>query len=96
MKNVFWDITAQFVLNRRHITSPLESSRLMLCKISGVHCGDYEECRLLGYKNPVRTKIDVKRHAASSGIGSHMAILCEYSDDVDITSQMVMVRCYSN
>jgi hypothetical protein len=26
----------------------------MLCKIEGFH-GDYEECRLLGYKNPVRT-----------------------------------------
>jgi hypothetical protein len=27
----------------------------MLCKIWGFHGGDYEECRLLGYKNPVRT-----------------------------------------
>jgi hypothetical protein len=27
----------------------------MLCKIWGSHGGDYEECRLLGYKNPVRT-----------------------------------------
>jgi uncharacterized membrane protein len=26
-----------------------------LCKIWGFHCGDYEECRLVGYKNPVRT-----------------------------------------
>jgi hypothetical protein len=25
------------------------------CKISGSHGCDYEECRLLGYKNPVRT-----------------------------------------
>jgi hypothetical protein len=25
------------------------------CKISGFHGGDYEECRLLGYKNQVRT-----------------------------------------
>jgi hypothetical protein len=24
-------------------------------KIRGFHCGDYEECRLLGYKSPVRT-----------------------------------------
>jgi hypothetical protein len=23
--------------------------------ISGFHGGDYEECRLLGYKNPIRT-----------------------------------------
>jgi hypothetical protein len=27
----------------------------VLCKIGGYHCGDYEECRLLGYKNLVRT-----------------------------------------
>jgi hypothetical protein len=27
----------------------------MLCKIWGFHGGDYEECHLLGYKNPVRT-----------------------------------------
>jgi hypothetical protein len=27
----------------------------MLCKICRVHGGDYEECRLLGYKDPVRT-----------------------------------------
>jgi hypothetical protein len=35
MKNVvFWDIKTQFVLHRKHITSPLtELSRLMLCKI---------------------------------------------------------------
>jgi hypothetical protein len=25
----------------------------MLCKFRGSHGGDYEECRLLGYKNPV-------------------------------------------
>jgi hypothetical protein len=25
------------------------------CQIWGSHGGDYEECRLLGYKNPVRT-----------------------------------------
>jgi hypothetical protein len=25
------------------------------CKIWGFHGGDYEKCRLLGYKNPVRT-----------------------------------------
>jgi hypothetical protein len=34
MKNgVFWDIRTQFVLHRRHITSPLQSCQLMLCKI---------------------------------------------------------------
>jgi hypothetical protein len=34
MKNVvFWDTKTQLVLHRRHITSPLEPSQLMLCKI---------------------------------------------------------------
>jgi hypothetical protein len=34
MKNaIFCDIKTQFVLHRRHIMSPLESSQLMLCKI---------------------------------------------------------------
>jgi hypothetical protein len=57
MKNVvFLDIKTQFVPHRRHITSSLRSSvRLMLCKIWGFHGGDYEECRLLEYKKPVRT-----------------------------------------
>jgi hypothetical protein len=56
MKNaVFWDIKTQFVRHRRHCISATEPSRLMQCKIWGFHGGDYEECRLLGYKNPVRT-----------------------------------------
>jgi hypothetical protein len=50
MKNgVFWDINAQFVPHRR------QPSRLMLCKISDFHGGDYEEYRLLGYKHPFHT-----------------------------------------
>jgi hypothetical protein len=56
MKNaVFWDIEAQFVPHRIHITPPQQPTQLMLCKIFGCHGGDYEECRLLGYKNPVVT-----------------------------------------
>jgi hypothetical protein len=38
-----------------NFVSATELSQLMLCKICGFHGGDYEECRLLGYKNPVRT-----------------------------------------
>jgi hypothetical protein len=46
---VFWDIKPQFVLHRRHITSPLQSpAKLMLCKICGFYVGDYEEWRLVG------------------------------------------------
>jgi hypothetical protein len=56
MKNaVFWDIKSQFVPHRRHYVYATEPSRLMLCKVLGFHGGDYEECRLLGYKIPVRT-----------------------------------------
>jgi hypothetical protein len=53
MKNaVFWDIKTQFVPHRKHITSTLELSRLIPCKICGFHGGGYEKCRILGYKNP--------------------------------------------
>jgi hypothetical protein len=56
MKNAFfWGIKTKFILHRRHITSPLDSSQLMLCKICGFHGSDYEEYRLLAYKDPVRT-----------------------------------------
>jgi hypothetical protein len=50
MKNaVFGDIKTQFVLHRRHYV-PTEPSQ-----VSGFHGGDYEECRLLGHKIPIRT-----------------------------------------
>jgi YD repeat-containing protein len=37
----------------------------MLCKISGFYCGDYEECRLLGYKNPVHTSHETRYDSAT-------------------------------
>jgi hypothetical protein len=56
MKNaVFWDINTEFVPHRRHYFSATEHNWLMLCKMLRFCCGDYEECRLLGYKTPVRT-----------------------------------------
>jgi hypothetical protein len=36
-----------------HYFSTTQSSRLMLCNISGCHGSDYEECRLLGYTKPI-------------------------------------------
>jgi hypothetical protein len=55
MKNVaFWDIKSQFIPHRRHYLSTTEPGQLMLRKILGFHGDDYEECRLLGYKNPFR------------------------------------------
>jgi hypothetical protein len=57
MKNaVFWDIKTQFVPHRRHITPPLQSpTGLCYVIFEDFHGGDYEECRLLGYKNPILT-----------------------------------------
>jgi hypothetical protein len=40
----------------------------MLCKIRGFHGGNYEECRLLGYKNPVRTS-QVTHYVSATELG---------------------------
>jgi hypothetical protein len=53
-KAVFWDIKPQFLPHSKHYFFATEASRLMLCKILGIRGGDYAECRLLEYKNPVR------------------------------------------
>jgi hypothetical protein len=67
MKNaVFCNIKPEFVPHRTHITSPLQS-RSMLCKILGFHGGYYEECRLLGCKNPVRTSQEILRIGYRAG-----------------------------
>jgi hypothetical protein len=50
---VFWDIKSQVRTSQEtHYFSAIESIQLMLCKISGFHGSDYDECRLLGYKIP--------------------------------------------
>jgi hypothetical protein len=60
MKNAdFWDIKILFVPHRKHV-SATELSLLMLYKIWGFHGGDYEACRLLRYKNPVRTSQETR------------------------------------
>jgi hypothetical protein len=66
MKNaVSWDIQTQFIPHRRHYFTATELSRLMICKIWGFHGGDYEECRLLGYKNPVHTSQETHYFSAT-------------------------------
>jgi hypothetical protein len=56
MKNaVFWDMKTEFVSDRRHITSPLQSPAGYCYVRFEVFTAVTEECRLLGYKNPVRT-----------------------------------------
>jgi hypothetical protein len=76
MKNVvFRDIQPQLVtLQETQYVSATESSWLMVCKIWGFHGGDYEECRLLGYKNPVRTSQET--HYVSTTEPSRL-ILCK-------------------
>jgi hypothetical protein len=51
---VFCDIETQFVPHRKHITSPLQSPASK-CYVRRLQGDDYEECRLLGYRNPIRT-----------------------------------------
>jgi hypothetical protein len=46
----------------------------MLCKIWGIHSGDYEECRLLGYENPVLTSQATHYVSATE---SHRLMLCK-------------------
>jgi hypothetical protein len=46
----------------------------MLCKIWGFHGGDYEECRLLGYRNPVRTTQETHYVSATE---SSQLMLCK-------------------
>jgi hypothetical protein len=74
MRNaVFWDIKTQFVPQRRHITSSLLSpAGECYVKIWGLHGGHYEECRLLGYKNSVRTSRET--HYVSATESSRLMI----------------------
>jgi hypothetical protein len=44
------------------------------CKISGFHGGHYEEWRLLGYKNPVRTSQETHYFSATK---SSQLMLCK-------------------
>jgi hypothetical protein len=48
----------------------------MLCKIWGLHDGDYEECRLLGYKNPVLTSQETHYVSATE---PNRLMLCKIS-----------------
>jgi hypothetical protein len=51
----------------------LKKSMTNLCKILGFHGGDYEECRLLGYKKPVRTSQETHYVSATE---SSQVMLC--------------------
>jgi hypothetical protein len=64
---IFWDVRTRYV-------SATEPSQLMLCQIWGFHACGYEECCLLGYKNPIRTSQET--HYVSTTEPSQL-ILCK-------------------
>jgi hypothetical protein len=53
---------------------PKKSNDSLSCKILGCHSGDYEERRLLGYTNPVRTSQEI-HYVSAKGPGRLM--LCK-------------------
>jgi hypothetical protein len=71
---VLWDINTRFVPHRRQYLSATESNLLRLCKIWGFRGGDYEECRLLRYRNPVHTSQETHYLSATE---SNRLVLCK-------------------
>jgi hypothetical protein len=95
MKNVvFWDIKLPvYTSQETHYVSATEPSRLMLWKIWGLHGGDYEECRLLGYKTPVCTSQET--HYVSTTVLS-LLMLCKiwgfHGSDYE---ECLLLGCYA-
>jgi hypothetical protein len=88
-RNCWWlsSLSLERVWNERNwwlITWTRTSRRTQLrvfsdcevCKVWGFHGGDYEECHLLGYKNPVRTSQET--HYVSTTESSQL-MLCKIS-----------------
>jgi hypothetical protein len=48
----------------KYFSNPVDSWNVS-CKIWDCHCGDYEQCRLLGFINPVRTTQETHYVAAT-------------------------------
>jgi hypothetical protein len=75
MKNtVSWDIKTQFVPHRRHITSTLQSQASQYYIRFEVFTAVTEECRILGYKNQVRTSQETHYFPATE---SRRLMLCK-------------------
>jgi hypothetical protein len=70
----FLGYTTQLVLDRRHITAPLQIQTsycyINVCRFDG---SDYKECRILGYKNPFLT---LKKTYYFSASESSRLMLC--------------------
>jgi hypothetical protein len=63
------------------------------CKIWGFHDGDYEECRLLGYKNPVRTS--QQTHYVSATELSRLMLCKIWSFHGSDYEDWCLVGCYA-
>jgi hypothetical protein len=66
------------------------------CRIWGFHGGDYDECRLLGYKTPVRTSQETHYLSATESIQLMLCKIwgfcCGDYDECDIKPQFVLHR----
>jgi hypothetical protein len=82
MKNaVIWNIKPSSYLTESHYFSATEPSQFMLCKIYGFHGGNYEECRLLRYKNSVRTSQEIRYVSATEPNRFMLCKICGFHDD---------------
>jgi hypothetical protein len=84
IQNIFFSFSTN--KNRR--------DQLMLCMIWDFHGSDYEECRLLGYTNPVRTSQET--HYVSTTESSQL-MLCKiwgfHGSDYDMPSSDMCGSC---
>jgi hypothetical protein len=68
---VFWDIKAQFVLHRRHITSLLQSPASWCCVRFEVFTAvTMKNVVFLGYRNPVRTSQETRLHYSAQPVNA--------------------------
>jgi hypothetical protein len=70
----------------------------MLCKIWGFSGDDYEECRLLGYKSPVRTSLEIYYVSATESrrLIQDLTISRRWLYLKHLTSLQACTACYSD
>jgi hypothetical protein len=65
----------------------------MLCKICNFHVGDYEEWRLLGYENPVRTSQETHYVSATESSQLMLRKICNFH--VGDYEEWRLLGCYA-
>jgi hypothetical protein len=65
----------------------------MLCKIWGFHGGDYEECRLVGYKNRVHTSQET--HYVSTTESSQLMLCKIWGYHGSYYEECLLLGCYA-